>query len=79
MKHKVFKDTPLEGMGISTIVHQAMQIPGRLLKSATGWIVELPSQHYSLKKLLRHWKSLELKTGPTQSDLDENDKPKTGG
>src|SRR5215813_319900 len=79
MKHQVFKDTPLEVMGISTIVHQAMRIPGRLLKSATGWIVELPSQHYSLKKLLRHWKSLELKTGPTQSDLDEDDKPKGGG
>jgi hypothetical protein len=78
MKHKLFKDTPLGILGISTIVHQAMQIPGRLLKTTSGWIVELPSQHYSLKKLLRHWNSLELKSELSQSDLDGHDKPNSG-
>ncbi len=37
---------------------------------ATGWIVELPSRHYLLKKLLRHWNSLELMIEDSQPDLN---------
>jgi Transposase DDE domain group 1 len=79
MKHELFKGTPLENMGISTTVHQAMQIPGRLLKTATGWIVELPSRHYLLKKLLRRWNSLELKIEDAQPDLIKFNPHRSGG
>jgi hypothetical protein len=69
MKHKLFKDSSLEKMGISTMVHQVMQIPGKLIKNATGWIVQLPARHQLVKKLLGHWRSLEMESEATQLDL----------
>jgi hypothetical protein len=41
MNHKLFKDTSLEQIGNTTVVHQAVQIPGKLLETTTGWVVQL--------------------------------------
>ena len=69
MKHSLFKDTLIEKMGVSAIVNQVMQIPGKLIKTTSGWIVQLPARHLLIKKLLDHSQLLDSRSEAIQLDL----------
>lgn len=58
MKHTTFKGTEFEKMGIGRIIHQAMQIPARIRRWGEKWIIEMPSQHYLVKQLMKSWGEL---------------------
>jgi hypothetical protein len=59
MKHSTFRGTELEKLGLSRLIHQAMQIPGRIKRWGRKWVVEMPAQHHLVKQLMRSW--MELK------------------
>lgn len=60
MKHSTFRGTELEKMGLSRLIHQAMQIPGRIKRRGRKWIMEMPAQHHLVKQLMRSWRELNL-------------------
>ena len=59
MKQSTFRGTELEKIGLSRLIHQAMQIPGRIKRCGRKWVVEMPAQHHLVKQLMRSWKELK--------------------
>jgi hypothetical protein len=55
MKHRLFKGTPIEAMGITRLVHVAMQIPARIKRWGERILVELPARHHLVAALLASW------------------------
>jgi hypothetical protein len=61
LKHKTFKGTILEQMGVGRLIHQGMQIPAKVRKWGEKWIIEMPAQHTLVKQLLKSWSAISLK------------------
>jgi hypothetical protein len=59
MRHSIFRGTEIEKMGVSRIVHEAMQIAGKIYKEGRKWIVKLPDEHNLVKQLMKSWKWLK--------------------
>lgn len=55
MQHQLFKDTPVEKMGICRLVRCAMQIPARIVRRGRKVLVKLPARHYLVSALARTW------------------------
>lgn len=55
MKHSLFKNTPIERMGISRLVHTAMQIPARIKRWGDRPLVEFPKRHHLIAALATTW------------------------
>jgi hypothetical protein len=55
MKHALFKDTPVEKMGICRLVQCAMQIPARIVRRGRKILVQLPARHHLVRMLARTW------------------------
>lgn len=58
MRHTTFRGTEIEKMGVSRIVHEAMQIAGRIYREGRKWVVEMPAEHVLVKQLMKSWKQL---------------------
>jgi hypothetical protein len=59
MRHSIFRGTEIEKMGVSRIVHEAMQIAGKIYKEGRKWIEKLPDEHNLVKQLMKSWKWLK--------------------
>jgi hypothetical protein len=55
MKHSLFKDTPVERMGICRLVHCAMQIPAKIVRRGREILVKLPARHHLVRALANTW------------------------
>jgi hypothetical protein len=55
MKHSVFKNTEIERMGMSRLVHCAMQIPARIKRWGDRVLVEFPARHHLVASLAKTW------------------------
>ena len=55
MKHSMFKNTDIEAMGISKLVHCAMQIPARIKRWGTRVLVQFPARHHLIAALAKTW------------------------
>lgn len=55
MKHAMFKDTEIERMGVSRLVHCAMQIPARIKRWGDRVLVEFPARHHLIAALAKTW------------------------
>jgi hypothetical protein len=60
MQHTTFRGTELAKMGMKRLVHEAMQIPARIRKAGSRWVVEMPREHTLVKLLLKSWGELSL-------------------
>jgi hypothetical protein len=58
MKHTVFKGTVIERLGVSRLVHVAMQIPARIKRWGDRILVELPARHHLVAELAKSWAQL---------------------
>lgn len=64
MQHRAFRRTELERIGLKRLVHQAMQIPARIIRRGEQLIVELPQKHHLVRLLERSWAALATSGGP---------------
>lgn len=64
MQHRVFRQTELERIGLKRLVHQAMQIPARIIRRGQQLIVELPQRHHLVRLLEQNWIALATSGGP---------------
>lgn len=55
MKHSMFKNTEVERMGASRLVHSAMQIPARIKRWGDRVLVEFPARHHLIASLATTW------------------------
>jgi hypothetical protein len=55
MKHDLFKNTPVERMGICRLVRCAMQIPARIVRRGRKILVKLPDRHHLVRALATTW------------------------
>ena len=55
MKHRVFANTEIERMGITRLVHVAMQIPARIKRLGSRVLVELPARNHLIASLAETW------------------------
>ena len=55
MKHSLFKDTPVEKMGICRLVRCAMQIPAKIVRRGQKILVKLPARHHLVRALSTTW------------------------
>ena len=60
MKHRVFKGTVVETLGITRLVHSAMQVPARIRRNKERRIIEMPKRHEIVRLLLKNWRPLAL-------------------
>lgn len=55
MKHEVFTGTQIERLGISRLVHVAMQVPARIKQWGDRILVEMPARHHLIAELSKSW------------------------
>jgi hypothetical protein len=55
MKHSLFKNTPIEQMGICRLVRCAMQIPAKIEKYGRRIVVKFPARHHLVHALASTW------------------------
>jgi hypothetical protein len=55
MKHSLFKNTPVERMGICRLVQCAMHIPAKIVRCGRRILVKLPARHHLVRALARTW------------------------
>jgi hypothetical protein len=55
MKHRVFKKTAIERMGIAQLVHVGMQIPARIKRLGGRILVEFPARNHLVASLATTW------------------------
>lgn len=65
LKHTTFKGTVIEKLGVSRLIHEAMQIPARIHKWGEKWRIEMPAEHTLVKQLLKSWDEIRMASGET--------------
>jgi hypothetical protein len=55
MKHSLFKNTPVDQMGICRLVRCAMQIPAKIERCGRRILVKFPARHHLILALANTW------------------------
>ena len=55
VQHSTFADTPIENLGLTRLVTQVMRLPATITRTATTWIVSLPTLARLVHALVHAW------------------------